>query len=220
MRKREHAYLLWTGRGLLGMAPLLQVQFHRVMWLPGNLGSQRCLEKVIALFQLCTARYPYYVLPWSCENGSQPLSRSITILSPLPATINPVWGHLHGWWHGGNWHGHLKHWPLPQLFTRLTPSPPYKSNFIPMSQPFQALVWSTSYPIFSIGQHVLLYSHLSMHLPWGLYSLPRAFTFYQLWKQEPCLAPWRSNVPHRLWYLNACSPIDGTVWRELRGVSL
>lgn len=55
-RKRERAYLLWTGRGLLHIACLLQVQFHRVMWLPRNLGSQRCLEKVIALFQLCTAK--------------------------------------------------------------------------------------------------------------------------------------------------------------------
>lgn len=225
MRKRERAYLLWTGRGLLHMAPLLQVQFHRVMWLPRNLGSQRCLEKVIALFQLCTARDPYCVLPWSCENGSQPLPRSITILPPLPATINPVWGRLHGWWHGQLKHclpTSLQGWLHPPIQVKFHPHEPAflgtgLIHFLPCF-----LHWVTCASIFYIYIYILICLCIchGVSTPYpghSLYTLPRA---YQLWKQEPCLAPWRSNVPHRLWYLNACSPIDGTVWRELIGVSL
>lgn len=57
MRKREHAYLLWTDRGLLDMAPLLPSSVSQ-----SNVTAQESGHSSIPVMY---SKDPYYVLPWS-----------------------------------------------------------------------------------------------------------------------------------------------------------
>lgn len=102
---------------------------------------------------------------------------------------------------GGNWHGPLKHAP-PALY-KADSIHSLKSNFIPMSQPFQALV-----PLIHLLPHFLHWVAcasvcilISVRICHGVSTPCPEHLNALIWEQKPCLTLWwleRKHPPQAL----------------------